>query len=199
MEKRNRRGRLRIFRMVESGGWWLSLPISPALPSGKTGRPRRQPSQSGAADKGTSRGSILPKREPVQVLLLGWTRQMGPVRKPFSVVLPGAPGLGGFVSRSLIALLLTLCLAVAPAAAQDPGGEPPPNSDPPESDSAQSDPDPQTSGNATEPQATGMARCRPAQFSSIDPSSPTKTWVILDPDGCVRRTVYRLIGWEPPL
>lgn len=114
------------------------------------------------------------------------------------------------VSRPLLALLLTLFLVVAPVAAQDPGSDPPSGSDPPESDpepqSSDDSTEPQPSGNSTEPdpsgnstdpQHSGTVRCRFAQFSSINLGDPTSMWVILDPDGCLRTTVYRLIDWDP--
>ncbi len=97
------------------------------------------------------------------------------------------------MSRSLSILLLALCLYAAPAAAQDP--------EPDDGEAADPEPSPEPApyGNSTEPQSAATRRCRPADLAPLDPNRPTGAWVIIDPDGCFRKTVYHLLGLPPPL
>lgn len=122
------------------------------------------------------------------------------------------------MDKILVALLATLALAV-PAAAQD--------SDPQGSDHRPSDPqpshgnDPQpASGNGTSgtqstssesstSRSAGNGTAAPASRDQVvrlctvvrsnvgDPSIPKSQWVMVDPDGCFQKVVYRILNWPP--
>jgi hypothetical protein len=110
--------------------------------------------------------------------------------------------------KTIVALLLSLLVLVGPAAAQDAdpqedpapdGAEPAPDGAEPAPDGAEPTPE-EASSAATEASeeraADGQqaAACRAVATHIADPRMSPNRWVITDPDGCIRRTIERLIG-----
>lgn len=119
--------------------------------------------------------------------------------------------------KTIVAILLSLLVLAGPASAQDPD----PSSEDPAADEASGqddaaggsgDPADEASDDASDdagessdeageeqdpqpPQQNQQTvSCRALVTYIADPHMSPQRWVILDPDGCMRRTVERLIG-----
>lgn len=100
--------------------------------------------------------------------------------------------------KTIVALLTLLLVLVGPASAQD--------ADPPQDDPAPdgADPSPDETSQGEAPSASApeesatqtqqAAACRAVATHLADPRMSPSRWVITDPDGCIRRTIERLIG-----
>lgn len=99
--------------------------------------------------------------------------------------------------KTIVALLLSLLVLVGPAAAQDadPQDDPAPEGAEPTPDETSQGESP-TSGTPEESatQTQQAAACRAVATHLADPRMSPSRWVITDPDGCIRRTIERLIG-----
>jgi len=116
-----------------------------------------------------------------------------------------------------VALLASLLVLAGPAAAQDPPGEPdgtepsgepdgtepsgePDGADPSDGSAPPSEEDPQEAGpEAQQPggpvrKAARAVECRVAKTTILNPSSSPDTWLVLDPDYCLRQTIHRILG-----
>jgi len=92
-----------------------------------------------------------------------------------------------------VAILAALLVLAGPAAAQDPPNDAE-GSETPEEPAPQEGSDPSGGDTSSAQSQSTSAACRVAKSYVLDPDVPINGWIVLDPDHCVQRTVYRMLS-----